>query len=517
MPAVKAPLDPSIYAISPEASAFFKAVTGIRDDEELKTHILKVQRSAYEICGYPCIRLLLFLDLYISRHTIYPQVMQLPKVRPGAILLDIGCCFGNDIRKAVMDGWPVESAIASDLRGEFWNSGHELFKSTPESFPAAFVQGDIFTPQHIAPREPFYEAPTAQVPKLSTLSNLTPLQGHVAALHANSFIHLFDEATQTQVCKILASLLSPLPGSTIFGTHGGLREAGNKKLLTDGEEYDMYWHSPESWAELWDGGIFKKGTAKVEARLELASEDIQKNHCDSEAYIMVCHRREHYLPTYGFLLGSILFTVMPGNYSSNSTLPTANTILKNTHNIMAKFTPDYQLDLFFPPALISEDVKKQLHPSLHIRPLASTDYQRGYLDVLRVLTVATDPGEMAWVAQFNTMRSAPRTYYPLVILDKASDKIVAVGNVFIERKFLRGLGSVGHIEDIAVDKSQQGKKLGLRVIHALTYISENSGCYKTILNCSDDNIPFYQKCGFAKKENEMAKYAPEKSTPTSKL
>ena len=66
--------------------------------------------------------------------------------------------------------------------------------------------------------------------------------------------------------------------------------------------------------------------------------------------------------------------------------------------------------------------------------------------------------------------------------------VIAVGTVFIERKFLRGLGSVGHIEDIAVDQSQQGKRLGLRIIQALTYISENSGCYKTILNCNNENI-----------------------------
>ncbi|KAF4585101.1 hypothetical protein EYR40_001937 [Pleurotus pulmonarius] len=181
------------------------------------------------------------------------------------------------------------------------------------------------------------------------------------------------------------------------------------------------------------------------------------------------------------------------------------------------FTPDNELDLFFPPALISEEVKAQLHSSLHIRPLASTDYRRGHLDVLRVLTVTPDPGQAAWETQFHAMRSAPHTYYPLVIVDKASDVIVAVGCVFIERKFLRGLGSVGHIEDIAVDKGQQGKKLGLRVIQALTYISENSGCYKTILNCSDDNIPFYQKCGFEKKENEMAKYKPLPTSAPPKL
>ena len=83
------------------------------------------------------------------------------------------------------------------------------------------------------------------------------------------------------------------------------------------------------------------------------------------------------------------------------------------------------------------------------------------------------------------MRAAAHSYYPLVIVDKATDKIVAVGTVFIERKFLRGLGCVGHIEDIAVQKDQQGRKLGLRVIQALTGISEAQGCYKTILNCSD--------------------------------
>jgi len=179
--------------------------------------------------------------------------------------------------------------------------------------------------------------------------------------------------------------------------------------------------------------------------------------------------------------------------------------------------PDEKLDLFFSTDLISPEVKSQLHPDVHIRPLAATDYHRDHLAVLSVLTVVTDPGEAAWQAQFNAMRAAPHTYFPLVIVDKQSDKIVGVGNVFLERKFLRGLGSVGHIEDIAVDKNQQGKKLGLRIIQALTYISESSGCYKTILNCSDDNIAFYEKCNFVKKENEMAKYAPERPQLSPRL
>ncbi|KAF8996035.1 acyl-CoA N-acyltransferase [Cyathus striatus] len=174
--------------------------------------------------------------------------------------------------------------------------------------------------------------------------------------------------------------------------------------------------------------------------------------------------------------------------------------------ITTSFTPDAELDLLFPPDLIPTEVRDALPKDLHIRPLAKTDYHRGHLAVLSVLTVVSDPGAEAYYSQFEAMRATPRTYYTLVIVDRASDQVVAVGCVFIERKFLRGLGKVGHIEDIAVDKNQQGKKLGLRVINALTGISEREGCYKTILNCSDSNIPFYEKCGYEKKENEMAKY-----------
>jgi glucosamine-phosphate N-acetyltransferase len=44
---------------------------------------------------------------------------------------------------------------------------------------------------------------------------------------------------------------------------------------------------------------------------------------------------------------------------------------------------------------------------------------------------------------------------------------------------------VGHIEDIAVNSNQQGKKLGLRIIQALKFIGAKRGCYKVILDCSE--------------------------------
>ncbi|KAG8892994.1 hypothetical protein FRC00_011229 [Tulasnella sp. 408] len=73
----------------------------------------------------------------------------------------------------------------------------------------------------------------------------------------------------------------------------------------------------------------------------------------------------------------------------------------------------------------------------------------------------------------------------------------------MERKFIRDLSLVGHIEDISVDKGVQGKRLGFRVVTALAEISENLGAYRTILDCHEDNVPFYVKCGFKLEEREM--------------
>lgn len=96
-------------------------------------------------------------------------------------------------------------------------------------------------------------------------------------------------------------------------------------------------------------------------------------------------------------------------------------------------------------------------------------------------------------------------YFVIVIIDQSNDQVVGTGTVFMEHKLIRNLGMsrhvypaclsltfrlgvVGHIEDIVVSPKMQGKKLGLRIINTLTHISELQGAYKTILNCSNENI-----------------------------
>ena len=148
---------------------------------------------------------------------------------------------------------------------DFWDLGHELYKSAPKTFPVPFVQGDVFDPKHIAPSSPFYSLPTAPPPALATLESLTPLQGHVSVIHVSEFFHLFGKEEQIEAARALASLLSPLPGSMILGYHYSRAVSGE---VIRPERRDIYDFCPEDWCSLWEGTIFEKGTVEAEAELQ---------------------------------------------------------------------------------------------------------------------------------------------------------------------------------------------------------------------------------------------------------
>jgi len=57
-----------------------------------------------------------------------------------------------------------------------------------------------------------------------------------------------------------------------------------------------------------------------------------------------------------------------------------------------------------------------------------------------------------------------------------------------------------------VKKSYQKLHLGYEIIETLKAIGKEKKVYKIILDCSDDNIGFYEKCGLKRVGNEMAIY-----------
>ncbi|KAI9701134.1 MAG: Glucosamine-phosphate N-acetyltransferase-like protein [Candelina mexicana] len=159
----------------------------------------------------------------------------------------------------------------------------------------------------------------------------------------------------------------------------------------------------------------------------------------------------------------------------------------------------------FSPTLISPTVSSSLPENYTLRPLQKSDFHAGFLDVLRVLTTVGDVTEEKWNERYEWMRKRNDEYYLLCVVN-GEGKVVGTGALIVERKFIHNLGLVGHIEDIAVAKDQQGKKLGLKIIQALDFVAEKVGCYKSILDCSEANEGFYVKCGFKRAGLEMAHY-----------
>jgi len=134
------------------------------------------------------------------------------------------------------------------------------------------------------------------------------------------------------------------------------------------------------------------------------------------------------------------------------------------------------------------------------------DYGRGFLDVLRVLTSVGDISEAAWAERYSWMAARAGEYFVIVIEEVDTRKCVGVGSLIVEKKFLRNLGTCGHVEDIAVLPEMQGRQFGLRLIQALDHIAQKVGCYKAILDCSENNEGFYVKCGYKKAGIQMAHY-----------
>ncbi|KAH7907016.1 hypothetical protein BJ138DRAFT_1161182 [Hygrophoropsis aurantiaca] len=262
------PLDESLYNLDPKAASLFKSLTGISDDQSLKEHILRVQADAYKVAPYPCIHRLTFTHMVIPEMPVYSDMLKIGREREGAILLDLGCCVGTDIRKIAFDGYPAENIIGCDLEAEFLTIGHDLFKSTPATFPAHFIPGDVFDPSLLSIVPPHDTAPEALAPNLSDLASLNPLQGRVSIIYTGKFFHLFTKERQLHLARALAGLLSPTPSSIICGAHMGSHNPGLYNFSNGlSKEFTLFCHSPESWTAMWDGEVFKKGFVRVEAIL----------------------------------------------------------------------------------------------------------------------------------------------------------------------------------------------------------------------------------------------------------
>jgi glucosamine-phosphate N-acetyltransferase len=137
---------------------------------------------------------------------------------------------------------------------------------------------------------------------------------------------------------------------------------------------------------------------------------------------------------------------------------------------------------------------------LIIRELKEEDIYNGFLKSLDSLTLASDIGKTKAAEVFERINSNPDY---VIAVAELEGKIVGTTTLFIESKFIHNGGFVGHIEDVSVDRNFHGQKIGQKIMEYLLKISKKRGCYKTILNCTDDVKLFYEKLGFRQVANEL--------------
>lgn len=176
------------------------------------------RENAWNHYPYPSIGIWTFLDLGLSGNDLpkddeervqaYKTTYQsiLSKLKNGGKFLDVGCMFAQDCRKLVFDGAPAESVYGTDLLGEYFEFGYELFNDTEVIPRDHFIAGDI-----LAEKLP---------------EGLEALKGKLDAIFNGQFLHVFSIEDQRKVGVRFVELLRPEKGVIVVGRCSGHVESG---------------------------------------------------------------------------------------------------------------------------------------------------------------------------------------------------------------------------------------------------------------------------------------------------
>lgn len=186
----------------------------------------------------PCIGLWWWLKLGLSTHPQYPELLARFQAHSSASpvkFLDLGTCLGQDVRKLIHDGAPVECVYSSDIFAGYEAVGHALFRDL-EKMRGHFIHGDIFD-----------NAPDAPLVKT---------RGTWDVVSIMLFLHAFKWDDQVAICKSILKLLKPQPGSMVIGLQHANTKSGEEQIIRQyqQERPDKYvfTHNKETFKQMWE-------------------------------------------------------------------------------------------------------------------------------------------------------------------------------------------------------------------------------------------------------------------------
>lgn len=268
----------------------------------LKHNNNHLQRSrAFKIYPYPCLGQLRFLNLSLSRHPLYPEVLSRlqqntndPTASQNLSLsidrsskgitythqhpqkfLDLGCCLAQDLRKLVVDGAPAENLYGLDLEGRFIDLGYDLFRDH-QTLKSRFVVADLQEDEQEEEEEEEEHNRSPQHPptppdpsSLPTKLPASALSKQISIIAANSFFHLYNLPQQLALAKRVVRFLSPERGSLILGRQVGSLVPGEYTSVDN--KGTRYAHNVDSFQRFWEQVASEVGGGcrfRVEATLD---------------------------------------------------------------------------------------------------------------------------------------------------------------------------------------------------------------------------------------------------------
>ena len=138
---------------------------------------------------------------------------------------------------------------------------------------------------------------------------------------------------------------------------------------------------------------------------------------------------------------------------------------------------------------------------MQIRKITYTDYIQ-HINLYKQLSIIDN---VSYEDYIKFVDSLDANHCVFVICDE-NNRLLGTATILIEQKLIHNMGKVGHIEDVVIDSNMRKCGLGKFIINHLVNYARDMGCYKMILDCSDENIIFYEKNNFKKHGNEMAFY-----------
>lgn len=175
---------------------------------------------------YPCVGMWDYLrnrwpQIITSNNLSYSDFTS--RLSSGARVLDVGCCFGQDLRRLAIDsnasttGW-----YATDLYDQLWGIGYDMFRDK-ESFKATFVQNDL----------------------LSDDGALWKLDEKFDVMLTSQVLHLFSWDQNIAILQRLINLANV--GCQVVGFQTSSSPWREQKTQWG----TMFFHDVETWKKMW--------------------------------------------------------------------------------------------------------------------------------------------------------------------------------------------------------------------------------------------------------------------------